>query len=104
MTEQLFSIFSAVIVFAAAAMRMNLLKLERGLRPPANQILEAIGLVVLMGGCAGIVGEWFLPNENFHAETLVLGGCAFFLVGMSGGRLCQVVARLQGWDGRERRS
>jgi hypothetical protein len=104
MTEQILSILSAIVVFAAAAMRMNLFKLERGQRIPVRHLLEVAGLVILMGGCAGVIGEWFLPNENFYSDTLVLVGSAFFVLGVSGGRLCQVVTRLEGCDGRDRRS
>lgn len=103
MIEQVVSIIAAVMVIAAAAMRLNLLQAKRG-QFNAWLGVEALGLVVLMSGCAGVIGEWFLPLEEIHAETIVLTGMAAAAVGISRGRLCQVVARLQGWDGRERRT
>lgn len=100
MMEQLVSIGAAIAVFIAAALRMNLLKLGRGCGP--FQVLEALGLILLMGGCAGTVGEWFLPMADFRAETLVITGCALALVGISRGSPCDAVPRIR-WDGIERR-
>lgn len=103
MIEQLLSIVAASIVFIAAVLRLNILKAERH-TINAWRVAEVLGLAALMGGCAGMVGEWFLVNAEFHAETIVIVGCAMFAAGVSRGQLCQLVARLQGWDGGNRRS
>lgn len=102
MIEQLLSIAGAFVVFLAVVLRLNVLKAERH---TINfwRVLEVFGLVGLMGGCVGVAGEWFLENAEFHAETIFMVGAALFAIGISRGALCQLVARLQGWDGSERR-
>lgn len=103
MIEQLLSIAAAAVVFVTVALRLNILKVERH---TLNRwlVLEVLGLATLLGGCAGSIGEWFLPNAEFHAETIVLFGAAMFALGISRGALCQLVARLHGWDGSDRRA
>lgn len=100
MIEQLLSIGGAVIVFLSAVLRLNVLRAERHTLTPWR-LLEVLGLVAVMGGCMGLIGEWFLENAEFHAETIFVVGAAMFAFGISRGALCQVV---QGWDGTERRS
>lgn len=102
MIEQVLSILAAAVVFTTACLRLNVLKAERRTMNPWS-LSEVFGLIALLCGCAGSVGEWFLPNAEFHAETIVLVGAALFALGVSRGALCQLVARLQGWDGAERR-
>lgn len=101
MIEQILAIAAAATVFVTVCLRLNVLKATH---VTAWSVLEVVGLATLLGGCAGSVGEWFLPNAEFHAETIVLCGAALFAVGISRGALCQVVARLQGWDGGDRRA
>ena len=104
MIEQIVSCTSALVLIAAAAMRLNILKASRA-HTTIWQVLEAAGLVVAMAGLAGIVGEWFVHSlDEMRSETIFVAGAAIFAVGISRGRLCQVVARLQGWDGKDRRA
>jgi hypothetical protein len=103
MMEQILSIAASAVIFAAVCLRLNVLKIERQRVTPWS-VMEVVGLATLLGGCAGSMGEWFLPNAEFHAETIVLAGAALFAIAVSRGALCQVVARLQGWDGCERRA
>jgi len=102
MIEMLLSIAASVVIFVAAVFRLNLLKCSR-LTLSLAALLEVLGLAGLMGGCAGAIGEWFLPNADFHAETIIVASVAMICVGISRGRLCQIAARLYGWDGCERR-
>lgn len=101
--EQILSIGGAVVVLVAAAMRLNILHAAR-LKVTFWSVSEVLGLAFLMAGCAGVVGEWFLPNNEFHSETIVIVSVALFAIGISRGQLCQVVVRLQGWDGTDRRN
>jgi hypothetical protein len=103
MIEQTVAILACVVVFLAAVMRLNVLKASRH-SMTWWRVLEVLGLAGLMGGCAGSIGEWFLPNAEFHAETIILVSVALVAIGISQGQLCQVVARLQGWDGTDRRT
>lgn len=103
MIEQLVSIASAGVIFVAVCLRLNVLKAEQRTMNPWS-LAEVLGLVGLLGGCAGSIGEWFLENAEFHSETIVLAGAAVFAVAISRGALCQVAARLHGWDGSDRRS
>jgi hypothetical protein len=102
MIEQILSIVASAVIFVTVCLRLNILKADSHKVTPWS-VLEVIGLATLLGGCAGSIGEWFLPNAEFHAETIVLAGAAVFAIGISRGALCQVMARLQGWDGRDRR-
>jgi hypothetical protein len=102
MIEQLLSIGGAIVVFLAVVLRLNVLKAERH-TITFWRILEVLGLVGLLGGSVGVAGEWFLESAEFHAETIFMVGAAMFAIGISRGALCQVVARLQGWDGTDRR-
>lgn len=102
MIEQAINIVAAAVIFAAALLRLNILHAAKA---DFWRTVEVVGLTTLMAGCAGTVGEWFLPNEDFRAETVVLVGAAIFAVGVTHAKLCELVARLQGWDGRsDRRS
>lgn len=103
MIEATLSVIAAAIVFLMAVLRLNILRLDRH-TVTRWSIAEVLSLACLMGGCAGVIGEWFLENAEFHAETIVMASAAVFAVSISRGQLCQVVARLQGWDGGERRS
>jgi hypothetical protein len=102
MIEQPLSILAAAVIFVTVCLRLNVLKATPRTVTPWT-VLEVLGLATLLGGCAGSIGEWFLPNAEFHAETIVLAGAALFAIGISRGALCQVVARLHGWDGTDRR-
>jgi hypothetical protein len=105
MIETCLSIVAAAVVFLAAVLRLNMLKAARH-SVTVWRVLEVLGLAGLMGGTMGVIGEWFLPQADFHAETIVITSLAVFCVGISRGphQLCQVVARLQGWDGQDRRA
>ena len=103
MIEQLLSIIACAILFATVCLRLNAMSADRQ-SVTRWRVLEVVGLAMLLGGCAGSIGEWFLPNAEFHAETIVNCGAALFAIGISRGALCQVAARLQGWDGSDRRT
>lgn len=100
--EMVIGIGAALVVFVTAVLRLNILKAERH-TVTAWRVLEVLGLAGLMGGCMGSIGEWFLENAEFHSETIVMVSAAAFAIGVSRAQLCQVVARLQGWDGTDRR-
>jgi hypothetical protein len=105
MTEMVLSIAASLVVLVGAIYRLNVIKyahLRLSLDGMFNT-LEALGLAAIAGGCAGEIGEWFLPRAEIHAETIVLTGLAIFVVGVSRGRVCQMVVRMQGWDGTDRR-
>lgn len=102
MIEQLLSIAAAIVVFFSAALRLNILRASRT-TISMWRVLEVIGLAGLMGGAAGTIGEWFLENAEFHSETILLVSLALVFAGISDGKLCEIVARLKGWDGIERR-
>lgn len=96
--EMVPSIGGALIVGGAFAMRLNALKMSRDSLSPW-QVVEVFGAVGALCGCAGSVGEWFMPGTGVHAETIILAGTAMWVMGFTRGRLCQLAARLQGWDG-----
>lgn len=100
--EMILNILGAWVVLSCAALRLNLLKAERR-TVTFWSICEVLGLAGVMGGCAGVIGEWFMPTAEFHAETVVMDSVALFAFGISKASFCQVVARLQGWDGADRR-
>lgn len=100
--EAFVSILCCGVIFSAAAMRLNLLHIAS--KPVTFWFaLEVVGLITLMGGSVGAIGEWFMDNLDVHAETIVYLGAAIFAIGISRGQLCSLVARLQGWDGVDRR-
>lgn len=102
--EMIASISSAAVLFAAIALRLNTLGAHTTGFSFWNGI-EFFGGVVGLMGCVGVIGHWFLDNpEQIPADTLAFSGLAVFAVGASRGRLCQTIARLQGWDGGERRA
>jgi hypothetical protein len=104
MMEAIIVCVSAAIVFVAVLLRMNNLYFKKA-KPIFWSVIEVSGLVLLLAGCAGVVGERFLPHEHFHhAKSLFIFGVASSILGVSRGTLCQVVARLRGWDGSDRRS
>jgi hypothetical protein len=73
------------VIFATVCLRLNVLKAER--HTLSFWIaLEVMGLAALLAGCAGSIGEWFLPNAEFHAETIVLCGAAMFALGSRAAR------------------
>jgi hypothetical protein len=102
MIEQILSIAGAVVVFFSAVLRLNILRASRK-TISAWRVLEVVGLAGLMGGAAGTIGEWFLENAEFHSETILLVSLAIVFAGISEGRLSEIVARLKGWDGIDRR-
>jgi hypothetical protein len=63
MIEQTVAIVACVVVFLAAVMRLNVLKASRH-SMTWWRVLEVLGLAGLMGGCAGSIGEWFLPQRR----------------------------------------
>lgn len=92
MIEQLLSIVASSVVFVMVALRLNALHAKRA-HINAWRIVEVLSLAGLMGGCMGVIGEWFLTNAEFHAETIVMTCAAAW-----------AMSRLEGWDGEERRS
>lgn len=102
MIEQFLSILAAGVVFTTAVLRLNLLKAGEH-KVTFWRVAEVLGLAGLMGGCMGLIGEWFLENAEFHAETIVIVSAAMFSIGVARGQLCELVARLQLWDGCDRR-
>jgi hypothetical protein len=103
MIEQLVNITAAAVVFALVVIRLNSLHAAME-RINAWRAAEVIGLAILMAGCAGVIGEWFLPNADFYAETIVMVGISLAGIGMSRGDIRQFAVKLQNWDGSERRS
>lgn len=103
MIEQFLSILAAGVVFTTAVLRLNLLKAGEH-KVTFWRVAEVLGLAGLMGGCMGLIGEWFLENAEFHAETIVIVSAAMFSIGVARGQLCELVARLQLWDGCDRRA
>lgn len=102
MIEQWASIAAAAVVFFAAVLRLNMLHATRR-TIDAWRVIEVIGLSGLMGGCAGSIGEWFLENAEFHAETIVMTSMAALAIAISRGELRELFSRLKIWDGSERR-
>ena len=101
--ETFVSCISFVVLAIAAAMRLNILYSKHSTK---WHYTEAVGLVMVFAGCVTAIGEWFLPTgSDLHAETMWALGAAIWSVGVSRGlQLCQLAARLQGWDGTERRT
>lgn len=101
--EMICSIVGAWILGSAFALRLNALKASRHTLT-RWQLLEVAGAGMALGGCAGVVGEWFLDSAEMHAETILVVGAAAWVVGFTRGHLCNLAARLKGWDGTERRT
>lgn len=101
--EGWFSIMGSGIILGCAALRVNLLSYQRH-AVHLWLVLEVLGLAGLMCGQAGSIAEWFLPNAEFHSETIVNLSTAAFAIGLTRFNLCQVAARLLGWDGGDRRA
>jgi hypothetical protein len=101
--EMMCSIVGALILGAAFALRLNALKAARSTLS-RWQMLEVTGAAMALGGCTGVIGEWFLPSADFHAETVLVVGASAWVVGFTRGHLCELASRLQGWDGVDRRN
>lgn len=102
MIEMFISVAAAVAVFVVVLMRLNTLH-AAGAHITFWRAAEVIGLAILLAGCAGVIGEWFLENAEFHAETVVMVGAAIAGMGMSRGELCAFIAKVQSWDALDRR-
>lgn len=101
--EAIFSITSAFVLAVLVAVRLNLLYVKRT-KLNMWHMLEGAGWVLALAGCAGVVGQWFLPPVQFYPETLALTGFAMGAFGGSKGHLIRYATMALEWHGQERRN
>lgn len=92
MIEVCLNTLALVLVAAACILHLN-----------ANEHThcEKIGFAVLFAGCSGSIFEWWLPQVEIHAETVISIGLALIAISTQRQRLRRFLETAFGWGQRQ---